>query len=225
MDFSKFVDFISSRKLFLCRTNLFKDKFEGVFPRQQNNVLKNAYLEIVTKEKMEDFIQDSNLMMKNVRATTYVSCWHANEYESAAMWDLYAKTDEAIAIETTYESLKNSLPENSFLGLVDYIDYETETIPIGNMFNPVMHKRRSFQHENEARVVIRDEIPEGGNFSDIADKKNGIYINVDINKLIKRVYVSPTSPTWFVNLVTEISNKYELTAKIIKSDLYTDPIK
>lgn len=39
----------------------------------------------------------------------YISCWHMNEYESAAMWKLYAKSSDAIAIQTTFQKLCESI--------------------------------------------------------------------------------------------------------------------
>jgi len=37
---------------------------------------------------------------KKLRDELYVSCWHSNQHESAAMWALYSRTS-GIAIRTT----------------------------------------------------------------------------------------------------------------------------
>lgn len=76
-----------------------------------------------------------------------------NEYESAAMWKLYSKTNESIAIETTYCKLKNVLPNDIMIGKVRYIDFEKDTINPTNVFNSFLHKRKSFEHENEVRII------------------------------------------------------------------------
>jgi hypothetical protein len=39
------------------------------------------------------------------RQWTYANSWHLNEFESAAMWELYLKTPEGIALETTFLTL------------------------------------------------------------------------------------------------------------------------
>ena len=54
-----------------------------------------------------------------------VNCWHENEHESAAMWKLYIKSVEGIAIQSTYSKLKKSFinDEIIFIGKVKYIDY------------------------------------------------------------------------------------------------------
>jgi|WetSurMetagenome_2_1015567.scaffolds.fasta_scaffold19382_2 hypothetical protein len=40
--------------------------------------------------------------------TSYISCWHFNNSESSAMWGLYIKGKEGIAISTDAKSFKNS---------------------------------------------------------------------------------------------------------------------
>lgn len=38
---------------------------------------------------------------RRARDLMYVSSWHMNEHESTAMWRLYLKSDEGLAIRTT----------------------------------------------------------------------------------------------------------------------------
>jgi hypothetical protein len=38
-----------------------------------------------------------------------INCWHTNEHESAAMWKLCLKSDEEIAVQSTYEKVRDSL--------------------------------------------------------------------------------------------------------------------
>jgi hypothetical protein len=40
-----------------------------------------------------------------------------------------------------------------YVGCVNYIDYETQSFKVGSILYPVMHKRLSFAHENEVRLV------------------------------------------------------------------------
>jgi hypothetical protein len=37
-----------------------------------------------------------------------INGWHYNEYESAAMWDLYSQANAGIAIQSTYRKLRDS---------------------------------------------------------------------------------------------------------------------
>ncbi len=208
IDFAKFISLISSRNLFLCRADLFKDPFEGSYSKA-NVALRPQVYKDITPENLEKMMVQISGFAKWVREWTYINCWHANEFESAAMWDLYAITNEAVAIEATYQKLRNVLPERAFLGLVNYIDYETEWLPEGNSFYPFMHKRKSFEHEKEVRVIIQ-ELPSYGNGIEVGKRNNqlGIKIPIAMNELITTIHVSPTAPAWLVEVVAEVTAKY-----------------
>lgn len=224
MDFTKFVSLLSLNAIFLCRSDRFRDPYEGSFPKG-NLKYQDQIFSSIPEEHRENAIKFFYEHMKWGRAWTYISCWHVNKFESAAMWDLYAKTDEAIAIETTYEKLKMSLPETTFLGLVNYIDYETAVIPSNNAFYPYMNKRLSFEHENEARVVMQDyPFKDNAIDKEKINDKNGTFIQIDLGYLINKIHVSPTASSWLTDLVEEVTNKYSLSVPVVKSNLYSDPL-
>jgi hypothetical protein len=74
------------------------------------------------------------------------------------MWSQYLRTQEGIAIRSYYKRLGESFARYQdfeiYMGMVKYIDYESDTIPWGNMLAPTMYKRKSFEHERELRAVI-----------------------------------------------------------------------
>jgi hypothetical protein len=224
MDFTKFVSLASSGSLFFCRADLFKDPFEGSYSKA-NVALRPQVYKDMSKEQLGKMMAQMAGFAKWIREWTYINCWHANEYESAAMWDLYAKTNEAVAIETTYQKLKKVLPEKAFIGYVKYIDYESEWLPEGNSFYPFTHKRKSFEHEREVRAVIQ-ELPSNENGIEVGKKncKSGVTVPIALNDLITTIHVSPTVPTWLAELVDEVRAKYELSAVVKKSDLYSEPV-
>ena len=53
---------------------------------------------------------------------------------------------------------------------------------------------------------------------------DGKWVPVELNDLITAVYVSPTSPPWFYELVREVSGKYGLAKDIRQSSLADKPI-
>lgn len=224
MDFTKFVSMISHSSLFFCRADLFKDPFEGSYSKA-NVALRPQVYKNIQSEQFEKMIKHHSKFSKWIRKWTYINCWHNNEYESAAMWDLYAKMDSAIAIESRYQKLKSVLPEKAYLGLVRYIDYESEWIPEGNSFYPFMHKRKSFEHEKEIRSVIQD-LPTSDKGIEIGKHNGltGISIPVALNDLITGIYVAPTAQAWFADLVAEVSVKYNVSAPVKKSNLYSEPV-
>lgn len=235
MDFYKLMYILSYKKLFLTRSDIFKDPWEGVYSqatfKQEHN---NNILDFALND--EEFVK-SKIDTKFLKNWTYINCWHMNEFESAAMWDLYSSSKESIAIQTTYKNLVEILPENSFMGCVNYIDYTVTPFTIHNQFAPFMFKRKSFIHEKEVRIIIQDErqlVKSGDNKllikeDDIENDKKGIDIDIDdidIEKLINKIYISPTASKSFFELVKKIVNEdYELKdIEIIQSDLYTSPI-
>jgi hypothetical protein len=223
MDFTKFFSLVSTESLFLCRADLLGDPFEGSFSKANIKLRPEVYK--VPKPQLDKMQQQMANVAKGIRQWTYINCWHASEYESAAMWRLYAKSNEAVAIQTTYRNLTNSLPDNVFIGLVQYIDYEKDWLPEGNIFFPFMHKRKSFAHEREVRIIHQD-LPtseKGINVNQSNDLK-GISVTADLNLLIERVYVAPTVPKWYFNLVEEVLKKYKINKKVYSSKLDEEPV-
>src|SRR3990172_7066486 len=180
MDFTKYLSFLEKRALFFTRSDKFDDPYEG--STTQANVTNRS---TVYKNASPSWLEQWSLWS---RQWTYINCWHMNEYESAAMWSLYAKTNEAIAIQSTYQRLFDCLPPKTYVGKVHYIDYDKDWLPEGNTFFPYVHKRKSFEHEQELRAVIQ-EIPlnESGGFDKLkVNPESGRVINVDAQNLAEK---------------------------------------
>ena len=224
MDFTKFVSLISSANLFFCRSDLFKDPFEGSYSKANASLRPQVYNDM-PEVMRENMITHMSTYSKWVRQWTYISCWHANDHESAAMWDLYAKTNEAVAIETSYRRLRNALPDEAFLGCVQYIDYDTEWLPEGNTLYPFMHKRKSFEHEREVRAILHEPpVNDSGVEVGKMNSQRGKAVQIVVNDLITVIHVAPTAPAWLADLVAEVASKYDLSAEVRRSDLYSEPV-
>ena len=65
-----------------------------------------------------------------MRRFVLISCWHENPYESEAMWKLYSRETDGIAVKTNFGSFKQSLISNTstYVGRVNYINYESDFI-------------------------------------------------------------------------------------------------
>ena len=238
MDFTKFVSMMDLNSLYFSRSDLLGDTFEGSFPRPNVLLRPIIYKDIIDKyadnklhvtfpgvNKILSFIESQSYMHEWLRKWTYVSCWHINEHESAALWKLYSSSHEAIAIQSRYNLLRNYLPSNVFIGEVKYIDYNNAVIPENNTMWPFIHKRTSFAHERELRALIQ-ELPVENNsipVGKINDAK-GVNISVNLSSLIENVYVSPSSPDWFVNVVNSVMRKYGLEKELKTSTLDVDPL-
>jgi hypothetical protein len=219
LDFTKFISLLDTSKLFFTRADLFEDTFEGSLPKK-NAELRSRYADIDERSKISELWP----------RFTAVSCWHENEHESAAMWKLYLKSGEGVAIQSTYAKLKQSVIDQKDIvriGKVQYIDYETEMIKEEGLTKPFFYKRKSFSHENEIRAIIF-ELPIGVSTpSDIFDKgtiRDGLPIKVDLSSLVQKVYLAPNAPLWFRDLVCSLIKKYEYNFEVVHSDLDKSPV-
>jgi hypothetical protein len=149
-----------------------------------------------------------------------------NDHESAAMWKLYSFSNEAIAVRSTYQRLRAALPPEAAIGAVRYVDYSSDHIPEGHVLSPFIYKRRSFEYEQELRAVIREDPPIENEVCrvDAENPRTGFTVPATLSDLIERVYIAPTAPAWFADLVTQITAKYGLGAEVIRSDIDGQPV-
>ena len=209
LDLSKFLDLLMSQKLFMSRSDKFEDQYEGTFSEPTFEEIKKLSID------NPDFLN----YYKTHREKVAISSWHINEYESFAMWQIFTQNSEGLAIQSTIGRLQESLVlETNFkqyIGEVNYIDYKKEHIPFDDMFFPFLFKRKSFQYEGEVRLI-----------TDIGDSNikinEGLKINVEINRLIGKIYIHPKSENWYKNLVIQLVKQLGFDFKIEKSDLESD---
>ncbi|MDP4145725.1 MAG: hypothetical protein Q8936_14765 [Bacillota bacterium] len=224
MDFTKFLNILERQSLFFTRSDRFEDKFEGSYTRYNVRMRPQVYNGQIPEEGLRQMSEASN----RFRRFTFVNCWHMNEHESAAMWRLYSQSNEAVAIQSTFARLRDSFNmtnEDIYIGMVNYIDYEREWMPEGNLFYPFVHKRLSFEHEHEIRALYQ-YFPTSGDGLDLSQDlyDYGINIEIDINVVIERIYVSPLAPRWFFELVQAIVQRYGLNKEVIYSDINSNPV-
>lgn len=215
MTVEKYISLLTTSKLFLCRMDKFEDKWEGAWPKR---FIKNLSEDL----ERQGFGKFNNLHNLH-QDILFINCWHANEHESAAMWDLYSSKRSGLAIKTTVGALKSSvISEDDFmLGRVEYIDVETDTRTFEyNMIIPAFLKRMSFKHESEIRLV-RLATPSSGNRPPV--RYPYVELDVDLEKLLQEVYVSPLMPQWLLSSVRELSQKLGLVnSQFVQSSLYDD---
>lgn len=243
MDFTKFVSLISQEALFFPHIDKLGDPYEGVYPHgnreQVEDLVRRKMREVYEAEKKNGKDPRGQLLdpspelitewirkepkfsiVELLRRYTVANCWHINDYESAAMWRLYLKSNEGIAIRSTTERLRGCFlePFGIRIGKIVYVDHRKDKIPFSDTYAPFFQKRKSYQHECELRAIIRGYpraetltkgLPDALEESDGLGEA-GIPVKVYLPTLIERVYVAPTSPAWFKSLVEVILKDYDL---------------
>jgi hypothetical protein len=83
MDFTKFIDLLERAQLFFARSDLLGDPFEGSLPPQHV-----AALSAVASQagRPPAATTEVTRLQSVLRYLVFVSCWHMNQGESAAMW-------------------------------------------------------------------------------------------------------------------------------------------
>jgi hypothetical protein len=251
MDFTKFYSLIDKSALYFAQVDSLEDKFEGSLPKTFyysnsmaektfSNKLHSEEYNRSAKELKEAIgqIDRKNLELSQTKKKwTFVNCWHLNDYESAAMWKLHLKSEEGVAIQSTYRRLVDCFNKEDdeievYIGTVNYIDYEKEQIPLQNALYPFIYKRKSFEHEKELRAIIFGPkrlrpipTPKGAIYiEEHCELPHGLLIPVNLETLIENVYVAPTAPYWFEDLAKSVLKKYGINKAIIKSSLDDYPM-
>jgi hypothetical protein len=55
--------------------------------------------------------------------------------------------------------------------------------------------------------------------------ENGLKVPIDLNRLIRKIYVAPKSASWFLELVERLCKRYGLNQLPVRSSLYDDPVQ
>ena len=223
MDFSKYVDLVSTGEMFFCRSDLLGDPFEGSSTEKHH---ERRIEEI--RRQANDFQREVTMYVvagMDYRKYVYVNCWHMSEYESAALWRLYLKSDEGIAIQSTRNSLSSAVSGNKY-GVwsvpVQYIDYFNDDPPMPTRMAAFRYKRKSFEHEKELRAIVYADVnDETGNRLE-PPGTNGIRVNTNLERLITAVHLAPTAPDWLYDLTLRITRKFQIEAPVLRSSLTGD---
>jgi hypothetical protein len=242
MSKKKFESLLLEKSLFFCRADKFSDPFEGSIPRFEYNY-RNEYGKRLGENLSEEVhqiqknnIQGIEVLHQNFRKSTVVNCWQLSECESDAMWQLYLKDNEGIAVKTTVMQLKESLKDTDFevgISKVRYLDFENDIwyhpdeYPVSwyNALTPILHKRIEFSQESELRLYhnVCDPQDVEEYWKAVKDAK-GIFIPVDVNKLISEVIFAPTSNDESRGKTEDLIKRYGFSFPTRKSILTSSPL-
>ncbi len=219
LDLPRFIGFLKTSSLYLCRSDLFPDKFEGSFTVSVKEAINNAYRKNKIKYTYEKF-------KKELREGVFINCWSLGIHDNMALWKLYGRTNDCVAITTTVAKLKAALDESRGLGQlslkkVKYIRHWRDPIievkPYSNVFK---YKTVGYAFENEARIIL-DRFDE--TFEE-TPKDEGVMLPINLRAFLRSVVMSPERSPWFKEVVEDIAVKYRLSCPIRDSSMSKQPI-
>lgn len=243
LDFDKFRSLLESKSLFFCRADKFSDPFEGSLPKNEadyrlitykndSHYFQNSYDEVQALKN----IAGIKSLHQRFKRGVIINCWHINEAESDAMWRLYLKDNEGVAIQTTRTRMLKTIEETTEeigLSKVRYLNYETDIWydPIDypetnyNLIIPLIHKRVEFKHESEFRLLIQiQDAIDNESYWDKEKSEKGRFIDVNLNILIDKIFLPPTIDKKTADKIINLSKSFGYQFEFINSKLSNDPV-
>lgn len=224
MDLARFLSIVQTESLWFARADLLGDPHEGA-----TGEFNRAQWVEMYGEKMADGL--SKIDWSAMRKRFHINCWHMNDRESAAMWAVYQTEGRGIAIKSSIGRLKAAVAGTDqavYIAPIQYIDYTSHFVPEGNLFHRVMHKRFSYEYEQELRMMVSDrppslEIERDGKKERVQDPTYepppGLAVPVDLSSLIEAVHVAPGSADWFVDVVRRVVEDASLPTTVVLSEM------
>ena len=182
MNLPKYLSLLQTRSLFLSNLEVFAkvDPFEGSFPaslleyrhwntpedvpediRRSRLIGYKRGEDIGEDDCLQRYKEDRERMTRQIyakRKSYYVNCWHISEYESSAMWDIYSRRNEGVAIVTSESRIKEAIKDSEkvvYGGVVTYANYTEDDLDyeLENIYKLLLLKRQSFSYEREYRLA------------------------------------------------------------------------
>lgn len=243
LDIEKFRSLLETSSLFFCRADKFSDPFEGSVPRKEaeHRIEADRIASVhlgreYNEEKAKESSATTGRLHRSLKASTIVNCWHINESESDAMWRLYLKDNEGVAIQTTAVRMMKAIDEASDLvgvSKIRYIDYENGVWyhpteyphPHYNLYMPLVHKRIEFKHETEFRLLIDiDEAVHNEQYWEDQPNHKGKLVPINLSTLIEKVYLPPTVDRYTSSLIKKVATDLGFDLTFVESKLSNEPI-
>ena len=227
MDFTKFISLLQTRTLYFRRADKLNDPFGGSYSIPTIEEIKTFIedLHSDTRLFLNEFLKERSEFVKKMTRCTAINCWHLNEHESVAMWNLY-KTDYGVAIQSTFKRLRDCFDKTNepiFVGTVNYIDYDHDTISGNEVLSPYLYKRKSYEHEHEVRAILL-RLPDDGGRVLSSTITHGVNVDVSLCVLIDNIYVAPNTEKWVVDTVRSAVDHYGYKCKVKQSRLDAKPL-
>ncbi len=216
----RFLALLDSSALHFASARQFDDRFEGAVAVQSADLpIDPRYAE---PEPLESAYEE-------LRRLTKLSCWHRADYESDAMWKLYASLSKGVAIRTTVERLGTAVrpfrlaPEYSeeepTWGKVRYVNLLRERLN-ASMLERFFYKHQAFAWEREFRVAISLRTAEEFGVPVPVD---GIHVPIDSRCLVESIYLGPALVDSDHSRIRAAVERVGLSSRLVVSSLLGRP--
>lgn len=187
MSAARLRDLLKTGELFLTNLPALEDQYEGALTTRAREGLTN-WFQLQNKSSRAAAYAEADKYQEN-RKDFYVNCWHMNENESYLMWKAYG--DRGYAVHTTFERVQCAFETSNTAitgGVVQYVDFDRDLTPVGNVFNHVATKDTPYTDEREFRLVFWGVSSQN---ADIPKLANGVRVPVNVKMLVRTIVSSP----------------------------------
>lgn len=216
----RFLDFLKTGCLYFAAARQFQDPFEGAVA-----VLPPGF----PVDPRYAGIEPEDRAFEELRRLTKINCWHRAQYESDAMWQLYAGAWKGIAMLSTPSRIAAAVEpfrlkpeyghENLWAGNVRYVDLLKERLGV-SMLHRFWYKHLAFSWEREFRLAISLRTAEEFGVPVPAE---GINVKFDVPQLVYRIFIGPSLPPSDEQAVREAASAIGLSECIRTSSMLGTP--
>lgn len=197
MDFPKFQHLIKTRTLYLSPTSAFDDKLEGHYTFRDYGEWDKQLVDWGFDSKGRKMAEQAKAAIaRHNQGAVVVSSWTKASADDPRMWDEYARTLEAVVVETTVGRLRQALGSGFLIVPVRYLDFDEHQIPNEHSLQPFCYKQGSYAWEEEVRVIGEMEV----------GKRIGTprEAPISLSTLISKVSIHSQASKSFVDSVLEL---------------------
>ncbi|MDW3683336.1 hypothetical protein RA280_16595 [Cupriavidus sp. CV2] len=232
MSFEQFISFLLTESLWFSRGSTLRsmDPYEGQLPKENATIDPATLLSRLYKDQkfessqIDQFSHTHRVLQGRFQNAALNNCWNLGDHESHAMWKVYGRGKNSVALRSTFSRLKSSFGPYSdydvLIGKIRYIDYKVAELDESNYLNLYLHKAPFYSSENELRCIIVDD----GDIPFFPDDepiplayygreltfRPGAPVPVDLNGLFHEVVVGPEADPWFYDSVCGVLKKFGL---------------
>lgn len=217
MDSSKFALLMCQRKLWFSRADLLGDDHEGSLPDSIIHKRESRWSDLRVKEIIERGSKEG-------RKDAFVSCWSMEAPEVLSMWKIYTPDAKGVAIKSTVGRLATCFirkPNDLFERLeariekvryIDFVSHEASDDEVDRF----IHKQEAYTYEKEIRVLISLR-------PTVERPRIGIGLEVDLDVLIDKIYVSHRLGDGLEQFVGDILRENHIDREIVHPPFVRDP--
>ena len=217
-----FLSMLLDRSLYFAPLASFEDPFEGVPPPAVIEAMRQQ--QPPPSDETARRLATWKEMIELCRASVCANCWHLGDEESEAMWKLYGRFEDGLAIVSNPARLRQVFRGHDVVGgLVDYSGREFEAgTTEQSLLQWATTKRPSYRHDNEFRLlVVRRDRGSGDDHNGATAA--GVAVPVDPEGLIDEVVLSPWMEPWQIGLFRGLLQRLDFRRPVRESSLRFAP--